>query len=128
MERERDYTEWLERVILNENRMIGPINFVFVSDEDLLQMNSKYLDHDYYTDILSFDYSEKHEISGDIFISVDRVKENASLYKVDCVDEIRRVMVHGVLHLLGYKDESKEDKREMREKENKNLKMFHVEQ
>ena len=93
------------------------LSFVFCDDMDLLDKNSKYLNLDTLTDILTFDYSENNNISGDIYISIDRVKENAKTYKVTFENELDRVMIHGVLHLLGYKDESEKEQKIMREKE-----------
>ena len=93
------------------------LSFIFCDDMELLNKNSKYLNHDTLTDILTFDYSENNNISGDIYISIDRVKENAKTYKVTFENELDRVMIHGVLHLLGYKDKSKKDQKAMREKE-----------
>jgi rRNA maturation RNase YbeY len=93
-----------------------------------LEINQQYLDHDTLTDIISFDYSVGNEINGDIFVSVERVKENASDYKVTFHEEIQRVLVHGILHYCGYKDKTESDERIMRFKEEEKMKMFHVEQ
>ena len=122
------YSDWITRIITTHNRKHSQIDYIFCDDEYLLDINIKYLDHDTYTDIITFDYTEEKVIGGDIFISVDRLKENASLFKVDFNDELLRVMSHGVLHLLGYKDKSEEDSDVMRKKENECIKMFHVEQ
>ncbi len=122
------YTEWLEDILHSEGAIPGVINYIFCSDEKILEMNRHFLNHDYYTDILSFDYSEEELISGDIFISWDRVCENARKYKVNELVELRRVMAHGLLHFLGYKDSSRSEKALMRKKENEKLQMFHVEQ
>ncbi len=124
---ESKYTEWLINVVHQENASVGALTYVLVNDEELLEMNNKYLEHDYFTDVITFDYSEGEIISGDIFISWDRIKENARDYGVDQNEELRRVMVHGVLHLLGYDDKSEQEQQEMREKEDYNLNMFHVE-
>ncbi len=124
---EQKYTEWLIKVIQEEEGRLGEINFVFVDDEELLWMNNEYLGHDYYTDIITFDYSEGLEINGDVFISWDRVRENAKKYEVDELIELRRVMVHGVLHMLGYGDKNEKELREMRRLEDNKLNMFHVE-
>lgn len=99
-----------------------------MSDGELLEMNREYLNHDTFTDIISFDYTIGQTLSGDIFISSDRVKENAKLYKVKESFEMQRVMAHGVLHLMGYKDKSQAEKEGMRKEEDKFLEMFHVEQ
>ena len=122
------YSDWITRIITTHNRKHSQIDYIFCDDEYLLDINIKYLDHDTYTDIITFDYTEEKVIGGDIFISVDRLKENASLFKVDFNDELLRVMSNGVLHLLGYKDQSEEDSDVMRKKENECIKMFHVEQ
>ena len=114
----------IETVLSNENRTLGEINYIFCSDEYLLNINKQYLNHDYYTDVISFDYSEDNIISGDIFISVDTVKDNAKEYDVEFEKELARVMVHGVLHFIGYKDKTDEDAKQMRQKENQYLPLF----
>lgn len=114
----------IEAVLSNENRTLGEINYIFCSDEYLLNINKQYLNHDYYTDVISFDYSEDDIISGDIFISVDTVKDNAKEYDVEFEKELARVMVHGVLHFIGYKDKTDEDAKQMRQKENQYLPLF----
>ncbi len=125
---EGKYTDWLNKVADNEGFSIGEISYVFVNDEELRSMNKKYLDHDYYTDIITFDYSEIKNLNGDIFISIDRVRENATKFNVTREEELRRVMVHGILHLMGYKDGTTDEKNVMRTLEDINIKMFHVEQ
>jgi probable rRNA maturation factor len=113
---------WLSKVVESYKSEVGDLSFQFCSDDYLLDMNKEYLDHDYYTDIITFDYSTNNKISGDIFISYDRVKENAiSFGNGITYDELCRVVVHGVLHLLGFKDKSDEDKKRMREEETKSL-------
>ncbi len=102
----------------NEKKEVGELNFIFCSDEYILKMNKKYLDHDYYTDVITFNYNEKNKISGDVFISKETVFCNADKYGTAFENELNRVMVHGVLHLIGYNDKSEEDKKEMRTKEN----------
>jgi len=118
---------WLENVISGKNLSLGEISIVLCSDEHLLGVNNEYLNHNYYTDIITFDYTENRVISGDLLISYDRVKENARKEGVKVQDELRRVMVHGVLHLCGYKDKSKKEAKIMRSEEDKALKLFHVE-
>lgn len=108
---------WLSLVVGEEGFKVGYLSYIFCSDEYLLKVNQDYLQHDYYTDIITFDYTEGDLVSGDMFISVDRVKENAINEKVSFLEELKRVCVHGVLHLLGYKDKSEMDVLEMREKE-----------
>ena len=109
---------WLKEVAEKEGRKIGNINIIFCSDPYLLDVNKKYLGHDYYTDIITFDYCEKDILSGDLFISVDCVRDNASFYGTEFSNELNRVMVHGVLHLIGYDDHTDEDIAVMRSKEN----------
>ena len=109
---------WLKEVAEKEGRKIGDINIIFCSDPYLLDVNKKYLGHDYYTDIITFDYCEKDILSGDLFISVDCVRDNASFYGTEFSNELNRVMVHGVLHLIGYDDHTDEDIAVMRSKEN----------
>lgn len=100
-----------------ECKEIGEISIILLSDEELLKINIDYLQHDYYTDIITFDYSEGCKISGELYISVDRVKENAQKYGYRFEEELKRVIIHGILHLCGYKDKSKKEQHEMRKKE-----------
>jgi len=118
------YADWLSEVISSENKDLGDINYIFCDDEYLLQINRQYLDHDTLTDIISFDYSERNTLQGDIFISVERVKDNASDFEVSFEEELKRVLVHGVLHYCGYKDKSEADERLMRQKEEEKMKLF----
>ena len=108
---------WLTQVCRQENKKLRELTFVFCSDDYLLQVNQDFLQHDYYTDVITFDYCEEQNVSGDIFISIDRVVENASSVGVSFPDELHRVMVHGMLHLLGYKDKTVAEKTEMTSKE-----------
>lgn len=110
-------SRWLKAVSEMESRQLGDINIIFCSDSYLLEVNKKYLNHDYYTDIITFDYCEGNILSGDLFISVDTVRDNAVFYKTDFETELNRVMVHGVLHLIGYDDHNDGDVRIMRSKE-----------
>ncbi|TMU55076.1 rRNA maturation RNase YbeY [Flagellimonas algicola] len=121
------YVDWIERVVVSEAFVCGEIDFIFCTDEDLLELNQEYLNHDTFTDIITFDYTDGNMISGDIFISVDRIKENAKKFDDVFGNELKRVMAHGVLHLMGYKDKGAQDKIVMRNKENDKIKMFHVE-
>lgn len=114
---------WLKMVAGSEMRRLGAINIIFCSDNYILDVNMKYLQHDYYTDIITFDYCEKDVLSGDLFISIDSVRENAQFYGTEFADELNRVMVHGLLHLIGYDDHSEADIAEMRQKENYYLEM-----
>ena len=108
----------LNSLIKNELKILGEVSVIFCSDEYLLQMNKEYLDHDYYTDIITFDYVEKEVISGDLFISLDRIRENAKNFKTSLLKELYRVVFHGILHLVGYNDKTEEEQKTMREKEN----------
>ena len=110
-------SRWIVNSIINESKRAGELGFIFCTDEYLLEKNIQFLDHDAYTDIITFDYSEGDIISGDIFVSVERVTENANAFGVDFEDELDRVLIHGVLHLAGYQDKSKEEANTMREKE-----------
>ncbi|MBO7574401.1 MAG: rRNA maturation RNase YbeY [Bacteroidales bacterium] len=114
---------WLKMVAGSEMRRLGAINIIFCSDNYILDVNMKYLQHDYFTDIITFDYCEKDVLSGDLFISIDSVRENAQFYGTEFADELNRVMVHGVLHLIGYDDHSEADIAVMRQKENYYLEM-----
>ncbi|MCQ2160670.1 MAG: rRNA maturation RNase YbeY [Bacteroidales bacterium] len=109
--------QWLKLVAESEIRRIGDINIIFCSDNYILDVNMKYLGHDYFTDIITFDYCEKDKLNGDLFISIDSVRENALHYGTEFETELNRVMVHGILHLIGYDDHSKKDIKIMREKE-----------
>lgn len=109
---------WLKMVAESEVRKLGNINIIFCSDNYILDVNIKYLGHDYFTDIITFDYCEKNVLSGDLFISIDSVRENAAFYNTEFSDELNRVIVHGILHLIGYDDHTPEEQKIMREKEN----------
>ena len=109
--------KWLKMVAESEIRRIGAVSIIFCSDREILDVNMKYLQHDYFTDIITFDYCEGDRLSGDLFISVDSVRENAVFYGVEFADELNRVMVHGILHLIGYDDHTPEEQKVMREKE-----------
>ncbi|HPW97143.1 MAG TPA: rRNA maturation RNase YbeY [Flavobacterium sp.] len=126
LDNEENYSFWIENVINSENKILGEVNYIFCDDDYLLEINKQYLNHDYFTDIISFDYTEGNLISGDIFISIDRVKENANDFKVSFEDELKRVIIHGILHYCGYKDKSLADEKMMRSKEEEKIKMFHV--
>ncbi len=114
---------WLKMVAGSEMRRIGAVNIIFCSDNYILDVNMRYLQHDYFTDIITFDYCEKDILSGDLFISIDSVRENALFYDVPFPDELDRVMVHGLLHLIGYDDHTEEEIAQMRAKEDYYLKM-----
>ena len=114
----RRTNRWLKLVAESEIRRLGDVSIIFCSDNFILDVNIKYLKHDYFTDIITFDYCEGETLSGDLFISVDSVRENALFYGAEFADEMNRVIVHGLLHLIGYDDHSEADKKVMRSKEN----------
>ena len=128
LENEDVYASWLSNVISSENKKEGEINYIFCDDEYLHKINVEYLNHDTLTDVISFDYTMGNEISGDCFISVERVKDNASDFNVAFDEEIKRVLVHGILHYCGYKDKTDVDEEVMRSKEDEKIALFHVEQ
>ena len=127
LENEIEYSSWISEVIISERKNEGDINFIFCDDDYLFELNQEYLRHDTLTDIISFDYSIGNELHGDVFISVERVRENADEFNVSFLEELKRVMAHGILHYCGYKDKSEEDELVMRKKEDEKIKMFHVE-
>ena len=114
---------WLKIMAESESRKLGNINIIFCSDPYILDINKKYLKHNYYTDIITFDYCEGQVLSGDLFISVDTVRANADFYVTDFSEELNRVIIHGVLHLAGYDDQTDEQKAQMRSKEDYYLKI-----
>jgi probable rRNA maturation factor len=122
------YSSWIKNVITSEERKTGEISYIFCDDDYLLELNKDYLNHDTLTDIITFDYSVGKIVQGDIFISIERVKENSGLFNVSFPEELRRVIVHGILHLCGYKDKTAEESKLMRLKEEEKMKLFHVEQ
>jgi probable rRNA maturation factor len=117
LENEQKIIDWIISTIHQEGKYSTEISYIFCSDAYLHQMNLEYLNHDTYTDIITFDYTENSVVSGDIFISIDRVKENAKKFNTTFLNELSRVIIHGVLHLVGYKDKSTEQKQVMRSKE-----------
>lgn len=122
------YSRWLEGVATSESNTIGEISYVFCSDEYLLELNKQFLNHDTYTDIVTFDYCENGLINGELYISTDRVADNAVDFGVTFSEELHRVMAHGLLHLMGYGDKSENDIVVMRSKEMEKMNMFHVKQ
>ena len=111
------FVEWFTKVVENEGKVLDEISLIFCSDDYLLEINQQHLGHDYYTDIVTFDYCWEDHVSGDLFISLDRVRENAVEFKTDFMNELNRVVIHGVLHLCGYKDKSDDEETMMRSKE-----------
>ena len=127
LDNKEQYEDWISRIIESEGFDEGEINYIFCDDEYLHKINVEYLDHDTLTDIISFDYTVGNLIQGDIFVSVERVQDNANDFNVPFEDELKRVLSHGVLHYCGYKDKSPKDEALMRSKEEEKMQMFHVE-
>ena len=127
LENEAQYEDWISRIIESEGFDEGEINYIFCDDEYLHKINVEYLDHDTLTDIISFDYTVGNVLQGDIFISIERVRDNANDFNVSFEEELKRVLSHGVLHYCGYKDKSPKDEALMRSKEEEKMQMFHVE-
>ncbi len=117
-------SEWIKAIIKNEGCQLHQVSFIFCSDEYLLQLNQEYLNHDTYTDIITFPYTEPPLIEGDIFISIERVRENAAGFGLAFEQELHRVMIHGILHLCGYPDKTPEEASRMRQKEEEALKLL----
>lgn len=116
--------QWIKQVIETKGKKTGNITYIFCDDEYLLEVNKQYLQHDYYTDVITFDYVENDLISGDIFISTDRVRKNALAFGSSETEELHRVIIHGALHLLGLKDKSEKEASQMRQAENDALKLL----
>ena len=128
LDNEQAFADWLSAVIVSESKNEGEINYIFCDDEYLHKINVEYLNHDTLTDIISFDYTVGNELNGDIFVSVERVEDNAKDFNVSFEDELKRVLAHGILHYCGYKDKSDNDAELMRSKEDEKIAMCHVEQ
>ena len=122
------FSRWLISIANDEGFLIDTLVFLFVDDKEILEMNKKFLKHDYYTDVITFGELDEKKISGDIAISIERVLDNSKTYGVEFEDELKRVMVHGLLHIMGYNDQESNDKLVMSDKEKKAMKMFHVKQ
>lgn len=116
--------QWIKTVVENKGKKLGDVSYILCDDDYLLEVNRQYLKHDYYTDIITFDYTEDDRIGGDLFISIDRVKDNATALQVPEHEELMRVMIHGVLHLLGLKDKSEEEAKQMRKAEEECLELL----
>ena len=121
-------SDWVLRVVKSKGYKLGNLVYAFFNDEDLKGLNIRFLNHDYYTDVISFDETADQVVSGNIAVSVDRVKENAAQIGVDFEEELHRVMIHGVLHFIGFNDKTSSEKKEIREQEALALSMFHVKQ
>lgn len=118
---EKKISVWIEEVIKNHKRELGDITYIFCNDDYILEINNEYLSHDYYTDIITFNYNEDNIVSGDIFISVDTVMSNSQKYNTLFSEELHRVIIHGILHLCGLEDHSDEEEKNMRSEEEKAL-------
>jgi len=128
LDNETSYETWIGTICTSEKFLVGDLNFIFCGDDYLLNINQTYLQHDTFTDIITFDYSIDKHLSGDIFISTERVLDNSTKFSVSFAKELLRVIAHGILHLAGFKDKEETDILIMRAKENEKIKMFHVEQ
>ena len=128
LDNETKVSKWLAQAAMKEGFSVGEVVYAFFNDEDLKLLNNKHLNHDYFTDVISFNDSKGTVLNGNIAISIDRVRENAERFKATFNDELLRVMVHGLLHFMGYDDSSDKETLLMRDKEDDNLKTFHVEQ
>lgn len=124
--RKRDIKNWIKLVVDGYGKKIGEVNYLFCTDEKILEVNNQYLSHDFYTDIITFDYSEGNKISGDIFISLETVGTNSQKYNTNFMEELHRVIIHGILHLCGIDDKSDDDFRKMREAENRALEQINI--
>ncbi len=124
LDEEKKITDWIKLIIKNNNCRVGEIGYLFCDDEYLLEVNRKYLNHDTYTDIITFDYVSGNLVSGDIMISVDRIRDNAKLFSVPFEQELHRVIIHGIHHLLGQGDKTEEEATAMRKKENDSLALW----
>lgn len=122
------YEEWISSILNSEGHSEGEINYIFCDDDYLLNLNNDFLNHDTLTDIITFNYNMGKQVNSDIYISTERVRDNAQDFDVSFETELRRVMCHGVLHLCGFNDKTDEEQALMTEKENEKMKMFHVEQ
>ncbi len=127
LENSDQFSSWIQEVVRSEGYLPGNITYAFFNDEGLRDLNYKFLKHDFYTDVLSFDETKEKLVEGNIAISVDRVLDNSKKFKTTFQNEMKRVMVHGLLHFLGYTDANEVEKKQMRALENDKIKMFHVE-
>jgi len=120
----RKIRQWIKKVIENEGKKLGELNVILTGDKELLELNKTYLSRKYLTDVITFEYNQEKKISGDIYISVERIRENALKFNERVDREILRVIIHGILHLMGYKDKKDEDQTKMRQREDECLYMF----
>ena len=124
LSRKLQHRRWIKQWIESQNAVCGKLSIIFTSNKQIRLINQKYLNHKYFTDVITFDYTEENVISGDIFISVDQVHLNALSYGTDMKEELRRVMIHGVIHLLGYSDGTDEERKSMHQMENEALHLW----
>ena len=124
--KKRETVNWIRSVAKTYGKSTGEISYMFCNDEKIIEINRRFLQHDYYTDIITFDYSEGLVISGDIFISLDTVRSNSQMYNVSFEEELYRVIIHGILHLCGMTDDSATEEKEMREAENRALELLNI--
>lgn len=120
----REYNNWIKAVAQSHGKKIGDIAYIFCNDDKILEVNNQYLQHNYFTDIITFDYCEGNVINGDIFISLDTVKSNAEELGIAFEDELNRILIHGILHLCGFKDKNPDDKKDMTAQEDAALSML----
>lgn len=121
---ETEVSAWVRQVAKSYGKVVGDINYIFVDDETILDINRRFIGHDYYTDHIGFDYSEGNALSGDIYISLDTVRTNAELYRVSSGEELRRIIIHGLLHLCGLRDKTPEERTQMQKAEDKALNLY----
>ena len=122
--REAEVSTWVRQVAKSYGKVVGDVNYIFVDDETMLDINRRFIGHDYYTDHIGFDYSSGDSLSGDIYISIDTVKSNAELYGITFDDELRRIIIHGLLHLCGLRDKTDEERQQMQQAEDAALSHF----
>ena len=124
--KKREVTKWIKDVAASYGKKVGDVSYIFCSDEKILEINKEYLQHDYYTDIITFDYTDEDVISGDIFISLDTVESNAKEFNTDYLEELHRIIIHGILHLCGINDKGPGEREYMTECENKALQLIKI--
>ena len=124
LKNKRKIVSWIKEIVFNHNKSVGAISIVFTNDEYILETNKQYLQHNYYTDIITFDYSNEKVIEGDILISLDTVRSNAIKYNATFENELLRVIIHGILHLIGFKDKTEAQSKVMRNNENQSLEIY----
>lgn len=122
--KKREVTEWIKQVAANYGKRVGEVAYIFCNDEKILEVNREFLNHDYFTDIITFDYSNRRRIAGDMFISLDTVRSNAELFSKNYDEELMRVVIHGVLHLVGINDKGEGEREIMEKHENEALEML----